>query len=210
MGGFETSVLAFSADQAKAKEADQRLISNAQFLAHLGGGIMVVGSDAPETKTVEALDQLGKKLHRLAEQIPTTVSIALEFNWSAIAKSLKGASRAVEAANHPRVGLVFDPAHLYTTASKTEDLTAAVIKKIIHVHVNDMHDKPGDLSNCNADRVLPGQGCLDVPGLIRTLEQAGYKGLFSIELFNDELWKLPPEQCARQCYQSMQQLTTNN
>jgi 2-keto-myo-inositol isomerase len=206
VGGFEVSVLAFADDQVKVKESQQRLISNGQLLSHLGGGVMVVGSDSPEIKTLNALEQLGKAMSRLVDQIPSNVSMALEFNWSELAKSLKGAYVAVAAANHPRVGLVFDPAHLYTTASKTEDLTDAVIQKIIHVHVNDMCDKPGDLSDCNGDRVLPGEGCLDLKSIFSRIEQGGYKGLYSIELFNADLWKLPVDECARRCYAAMEQL----
>lgn len=206
VGGFEAGVLAFSNDSAKVKENHDLTIANCQLLADLGGGILVIGSDAPEKKDVAGLKQLGQTLRGLAEKIPASVSLALEFNWSAIAKSLKGAYLAVEAANHPRVGIVFDPAHAYCTASKTEDLTPAVIGKIIHVHVDDMRDKPGDLSDCNGDRLLPGEGCLDLVGMFRRLEQAGYRGLFSIELFNADLWKLPTEDCAKRCYAAMQQL----
>ena len=66
-----------------------------------------------------------------------------------------------------------------------------------------MRDKPGDLSNCNSDRVLPGEGVLDLPMLIGKLEEHGYRGYFSIEMFNDDLWALPAAEAARRCYRSL-------
>ena len=71
------------------------------------------------------------------------------------------------------------------------------------MHLDDMRDKPGDLSHCNDDRVLPGQGILDLPALIARLEQHGYQGYFSIEMFNRDLWQLPAAEAARRCYESL-------
>ena len=74
------------------------------------------------------------------------------------------------------------------------------MKKILHVHVDDMREKPGDLSNCNDDRVLPGEGCLDLKALLGRIESFGYRGFFSLELFNADLWQLPVEEAANRSY----------
>ena len=86
---------------------------------------------------------------------------------------------------------LFDPAHYHTTPTKFEHLTAETVRWIRHVHLNDMRDKPGELSDCNADRVLPGAGMLDAHALISRLEEHGYTGFFSLEMFNADLWALP-------------------
>ena len=54
-----------------------------------------------------------------------------------------------------------------------------------------MPDKSADLTHRDADRVLPGEGLLDVPEILGTIERCGYDGFFSIELFNADLWRLP-------------------
>ena len=205
IGGFEESVTCFG--DAAAKKANHALhIGNAEIIAHLGGGVMVVGTDSPEEKTLAGLETIGHTLKELVTQCPPTVSLAVEFNWSGIVKSVVGASRVVDAAKDPRVGILFDPAHYHCTPSKFEHLTKQVVGQILHVHVDDMNDKPGDLSNCNSDRVLPGEGILDLRGLFGRLEEYGYKGFFSIELFNDEIWALPVPEAARRCFKSMQAL----
>jgi 4-hydroxyphenylpyruvate dioxygenase len=82
-------------------------------------------------------------------------------------------------------------------------ITRESVPFIRHVHVDDMRDKPAELSNCNADRVLPGKGHLDLKTLFGAIEGHGYHGYFSIEMFSDELWAMPAEKAARLMYQSL-------
>jgi 4-hydroxyphenylpyruvate dioxygenase len=205
IGGFEATVSSFEDEEAKRKNHALHL-ANAQLLAQLGGGVLVVGTDAPTEKSVAALQTIGKTLRELVEQFPSTVSIAVEFNWSGIVKSLASASIVVDAAAHPRVGILFDPAHFHCTPSKLEHLTPHVVSQILHVHVDDMNETPGDLANCNSDRALPGEGTLDLKTIFGRIEQHGYRGFFSIEMFSEELWALPVSEAAQRCFKSMQTL----
>jgi sugar phosphate isomerase/epimerase len=66
-----------------------------------------------------------------------------------------------------------------------------------------MNGKPAELSNCNSDRALPGQGVLDLRAIYGAIEQHGYNGFFSIEMFSDELWSLPAHEAAQQMYDSL-------
>lgn len=205
IGGFEQVVSAF-ADKA-AREANHALhVENARLVDTLGGGVIVVGTDGPARGSVDDLRTVGATLRELAGRFPPTVSLAVEFNWSPFVRSLRSAFIVAEAADHPRVGILFDPAHFHCTCSKLEDLTPKVIRHILHVHVDDMRDKPGDLSNCNDDRVLPGAGVLDLPAILGRIDDSGYDGFYSIELFNRDIWALSPAEAARQCYQSMRGL----
>jgi len=74
---------------------------------------------------------------------------------------------------------------------------------IAHVHLDDMRDVPGDLAHCNDDRTLPGEGILDLRALIARLEQCGYAGRYSIEMFDAGLWALPAVEAAHLCYRSL-------
>jgi 2-keto-myo-inositol isomerase len=44
---------------------------------------------------------------------------------------------------------------------------------------------------------------IDVGALIDRLELHGYRGFFSIEMFNEDLWKMPAGQAAQACYDSL-------
>ena len=206
IGGFQTHVVAFG--DAEARSANHAIhLENARLIHELGGGTLVVGTDGPPQASVDALSELADVLRGLVGQMEgLNVSMAIEFNWSPLVKSFHSAVCVAERVNHKQFGVLWDPAHYYTTVTKLDDLKPEWVRWIKHVHIDDMRDKPGELSNCNADRVLPGQGVIDLPDMIGRLERGGYNGFYSIELFNDDIWRLPADEAARQCYQSMRGL----
>jgi sugar phosphate isomerase/epimerase len=193
----------FSATESRERNHAIHL-ENARLIHALGGGTLVVGTDGPAEPRADALERIAETLAGLAARIEgLDVSIAVEFNWSPVVKSLHSALLVVEHANHAQVGILFDPAHYYTTVTKFEHLTERSVRRIKHVHLDDMRDKPGDLSNCNSDRVLPGQGVIDLRAIIDRLESFGYAGFYSIEMFNEDLWRMPADVAARLCYESL-------
>lgn len=204
IGGLETVIVAF-AEPAVCKEHHDIHIENAKIMADLGGGVMVMGADGPDegADVFPAFEKTGKACADLAEEIDPSVTLAIEFNWSVYVLSLRSVKRVVDAADHPRVGILFDPAHYFCTTSKMEDLTPDTVAKILHVHADDMQDKPGEHSHCNADRALPGQGSMNLPLLLGRIEEYGYKGYFSIEMFSKDLNALPAKEAARLMYDSM-------
>ena len=209
VGGFDCAVECFSAGEQRAKN-HVRIVENARFLAELGGAkqvsVMVVGTDGPPDLAAvpDPIGEMAATFAVLGEAIAGTgVTLCIEFNWSPLVKSLRTAAEIARRSGRDNVGVVFDPAHYYCTPTKFDQLDAANVATIRHVHVDDMRDKPAELSNCNSDRVLPGQGCLDLPALFGQIERHGYAGCFSIELFNEELWAMPVQEAARRMYESM-------
>ena len=177
---------------------------NARLIRELGADKMIVGTDGPEQNSLEALDAVAGAMWNLAEATEDVgVDIAIEFNWSPIVKSLGSAVRVAEIADHPRVGVLFDTAHYHVTPTKFRDINGDSVRWIKHVHLNDMPDTPADLTHRDFDRVLPGEGVIDLPEIIAALERNGYEGYFAVELFNADLWALPARETARRCYESL-------
>ena len=177
---------------------------NARLIGELGGEAMIVHTDGPEQVKPESLDPIARALVDLAEATEDTgVQIAVEFNASPVVKSLQSGVRVAEIADHPRIGVLFDTAHYHVTPTKLEDIDGESVRFIKHVHLNDMPNIPADLAHRDFDRVLPGEGVLDLPGIISALEGNGYGGFFAIELFIADLWALPAEEAARRCYESL-------
>jgi sugar phosphate isomerase/epimerase len=209
IGGFEEAVQAFSPPEQRRANHDL-LADNARLIAALGGGTMVVGTDGPaEPESGEdVIGVLARTFGDLARRIePTGVTLCLEFNWSPVVKSLRTAVEVARRSGAKNVGVLFDPAHYHCTPTKFDQLNAENIAFIKHVHLDDMRDEPGELSHCNADRVLPGRGILDLHGIIAQLDRHGYRGFFSIEMFNDELWGMPVGRAAKLMYDSLLPLT---
>jgi 2-keto-myo-inositol isomerase len=206
IGGFEAGLSCFGDAAAQATNHDLHL-ANAQLIHDLGGGTLVVGTDGPPQPSEEALVVVGQTLRGLVERMAgLDVTVAVEFNWSPLVRSFKSAVRVSEVADHERAGILFDPAHYHCTSSKLEHLTPEGVRWVRHVHMDDMRDKPGELSHCNDDRVLPGEGIVGLPALIERLEAGGYRGYWSLEMFSAELWALPAAEAARRGYESLRRL----
>lgn len=204
IGGFDDEPLTCFGRSAQRSANRALFRENAELVHALGGGTIVFGTDGPAKALEDPIAIIAEAVAEMAGSLDDLdVELALEFNWSPIVRSLDSAAAVVCAVDHPRVGVLFDPAHYYTTVTKLEHLTPANVALITHVHMNDMAPKPGDLSDCDADRVLPGQGVLDLRAIIDRLLAGGYAGCYSIELFNEALWALPAFEAAQLCHKSL-------
>jgi len=87
--------------------------------------------------------------------------------------------------------------------TRLEDLDEGSIPWIRHVHLDDMRNKPGELSYCSSKRVLTGEGILDLAALLGRIEANGHTGSFSIEMFNDDVWALPAAEATKRCHRSL-------
>ena len=64
------------------------------------------------------------------------------------------------------------------------------------VHYDDVKDLPYESLLGLDQRALPGEGVADLKGILSTLYRIGYRGPFSIELFNEEMTTWDPEEFA--------------
>lgn len=102
----------------------------------------------------------------------------------------------------PNLGLIFDVWHLWDTPDLLRHIHAHA-RRIVGVHVNDRREPTRSWK----DRVLPGDGVVDLPSLFGALEAGGYDGWFDLEIFSDNgafgddyadsLWKQPPVEVVR-------------
>ncbi len=93
------------------------------------------------------------------------------------------------------VGLLVDSFHWYTAGHTVEELAAVPVEKIVHVHINDAPDKPRD-EQIDSQRLLPGEGIIDLRGFVGALKAVGYRDFMGIETFSEELKALPVEEAA--------------
>lgn len=97
---------------------------------------------------------------------------------------------------HDNVGLLADCFHWFTTGATAADIEALRPEQVVHVHINDAPDKPRD-EQMDGERLLPGEGVIDLHAFLGALKRIGYEGPVAVETFGKELPALGFDEAAR-------------
>lgn len=140
---------------------------------------------------------------------PLGVRVGFEFLGppTCSVRTLRAARRIIEDIDDPAVGLVLDAFHFYTGGSRLEDLDGIDAARLFIVHLDDA--EPGEpAALTDAQRLLPGQGIINLRALVARLQMRGFQGAYSLELFRPEYWAEDPLELARRGLDSMHRLFT--
>ena len=85
-----------------------------------------------------------------------------------------------DAGDPPALGIQFDVWHLWNTPTLADDI-AHEVGRFVGVHVCDVREPTRGW----ADRALPGEGRAGVAWILRALDDAGWNGLYDVEIFSD-------------------------
>jgi len=94
------------------------------------------------------------------------------------------------------VGLLLDVWHWHHAGATTEDIVKAGKDRIVHVHFNDAPKLPPSEIRDN-ERLMPGEGVINLNGFLKALHQIGYEDALSVEVFGRGLKDMTPEAAAR-------------
>jgi sugar phosphate isomerase/epimerase len=86
----------------------------------------------------------------------------------------------IEEIGAPNIQIIYDTWHFWDLPGVLE-LLRAHVDRFICIQVNDWREPVRSW----ADRVLPGDGKIDLPAIFGTLDSAGYKGWYDVEVFSD-------------------------
>ncbi|WEO94188.1 TIM barrel protein [Streptomyces sp. FXJ1.172] len=138
-----------------------------------------------------ALDDDGLAAEQLAELAglarESGVRVAYEaLAWGRHVNTYDHAWRIVEAAGHPALGTCLDSFHILSRGSDPRGIAEIPGEKIFFLQLADAPLPAMDVLQWSRHhRCFPGQGGLDVAGLLRHVLDAGYGGPLSLEVFND-------------------------
>ncbi len=128
-------------------------------------------------------------------QIGREEGIRPTFEYISFFKSvynLADAWRIVQETDDPDATLILDAFHNWNSNSTLDDLRAIPVEKISHYHIDDAHPDKASTQQKDPDRVMLGDGQIDLAGEIAVLKEIGYDKTMSLELFNVELWEQNP------------------
>lgn len=115
------------------------------------------------------------------------------MNADSFVCGLDDAMRLIDDVDRENFGLMLDVWHLWWERSIAQRITD-VGDRIFGVHVCDWpHNEPRHVG----DRVLPGDGVIDLPSMLGAIEDTGYTGAYCLEIFSidalpDSLWRAEP------------------
>jgi sugar phosphate isomerase/epimerase len=123
--------------------------------------------------------------------------------WTTIG-TIPEAVGLLEEIGEPNVQLLFDVYNLWDTERLLDDIREHASRLAPGVHVCDWRQPPRNAF----DRVLPGDGTADLPGILGALDAGGFDGWFELEIFSDDgsfsdqdfedsLWKEDPVDVVR-------------
>ncbi len=111
--------------------------------------------------------------------------------------SIEAALRVMNGSGHPDATIVLDPFHCFRGGGSIETIGQLQASQIAISHFNDSPAFPPRELQQDSDRVMPGEGIVDLQRYCDLLRQVGYNGWLSLELFNRSLLAQDPAEVAR-------------
>jgi len=178
-------------DESKRQAGLEQLKRDMDLLRGIGGTrIAAPPSGAYKTPNMD--------LRKVAERYRTVLELGRQMGvlpqleiWGGsmtLSRASEAAYVVVEAA-HPDACVLLDAYHLYKGGSDFDSLRLLSGAAMHLFHMNDYPAEPPRAEITDAHRVYPGDGVAPLRSLVRTLHQTGFRGYFSLELFNRDYWQ---------------------
>jgi sugar phosphate isomerase/epimerase len=181
----------------------------------LGSKVLLVCSSTSAHASGDA-DLLVRDLQKLAMlALPLDIRIAYEaLSWGRFVNEYPQSWEIVEAADRANLGLTLDSFHILANETPFDALADIDPRKIFLVQLSDFmwHElrSPEDrLDTARHYRVFPGEGVHseELMRFVRTVDDMGYRGDYSFEVFNDDFKQMPLAVVAKRARQSVKWIT---
>ena len=147
--------------------------------------------------------------------VPLGIRVAFEaLSWGRVVDDLSQAWALVDAADRANLGLAVDSFHMLARETPLEALDEVTPEKLFFVQLSDfMWSAPATpeerRETARHARVFPGEGAhSDALGdLIRAIDELGYEGNYSFEVFNDDYAQMPLALVAQRAKRSVEWIT---
>ena len=139
--------------------------------------------------------ELGKRHYHELLQLGAQFGVRPAFEYLGFVEDIRTIDDAIEIVDgcaHPSACLVLDPFHCYVGQGGVESISKLSPDRIAISHFNDAPADPPAHTQRDPDRVMPGDGAIDLKRYCDLLRQVKYSGFVSLELFRPQLWELDP------------------
>lgn len=190
---------------AADRAAEDRIYAFADAFGsrHLNVGASVAAADAPPLEVF--VERFGAVCDRAAAH---GLLVGLEYMPFFALSTLDRAWEVVRLADRPNAGLVVDSWHHLRGPDGPEVLRGIPPERVVAVQLGDGAAEPGMplLQESISSRLWPGEGVLDVVGLVRTLDEIGVTAPVGVEVVADRIQGFPVELAAAEAADSARQV----
>ena len=186
-------------------ETLRRVVAKLDVAVELGAPVVLACSHVG-AGSVADLDLLAEQLHAVGDEAAARgLVVAYEaLAWGRHVNRVGQAWDAVRRADHPAVTLAVDTFHMLARGDDGTALAGVPGDRIGFLQVADGPMLDMDLLEWSRHhRCFPGQGTLDVTGVVAATLAAGYRGPVSLEVFSDVVREADPAVTARDGYRSL-------
>ncbi len=149
--------------------------------------------------SLPGFSQLSERYQKLLE-IGASAGVTAVLEYISFIPSLNNVPdtlSVLKKVNHPKKCTILDSFHTWNNQSNQEDIASLPVEWISHYHINDAHPKVPRLQQKDPDRVMIGEGVIDLKSELTLLKNMGYDKWISLELFNEEWWQRNPLEVAQ-------------
>lgn len=188
--GLDGHLHAYKVDVAKAMLGMCRAIE---------APLLLVCSSTSKHATADP-DALARDLRKLATlAVPLGLRIAYEaLSWGRNVNEFPASWDIVQRADCANLGVALDSFHLFAAATPLDALDEVDPDRIFLVQLadfmwNELPSFDDRITTARHFRVFPGEGVHSeaLADLVRRLDEAGYRGDYSFEVFNDDYQQMP-------------------
>ncbi|MDR2036321.1 MAG: sugar phosphate isomerase/epimerase [Bacteroidales bacterium] len=176
-----------SDDDTVRKKGQIQMKEEMELTARLGGRYIaapVIGISKIDGSKLEVYADRYRHILEEGEKIGITPLLEL---WGAgTLNKLSDASHIAIGAAHKSANLLLDFYHLYRGNNSFDSLMMVNTSRMPLFHINDYPSTLKREQLSDSDRVYPGDGICPFPSIIPELFENGFRGAFSVELFNKE------------------------
>ncbi|OYD08452.1 sugar phosphate isomerase/epimerase family protein [Paludifilum halophilum] len=207
-----------SGDEASFRDGLARLDRNAGLAMMLGcGRCMTWLRPSVDALPVPYASRIAHRLRLCAEVLAAYgIRLGLEFvgphhlrhKAYPFVYTINDTLEYIEGIGAPNIGLVVDSYHWYTTESSIADIARIPAGRLVLVHVNDTDRSPAKADD--HERLLPGEGRIDLTSFFRGLDQAVYNGPVSVEVLRKQPFAEPESEIAEKAFRAVAGLIEEN
>ena len=173
-------------DQSKRDEGVVQMQREMEMTATLGGKYIAAPVMGISQFDRTRIDEYAERFLRIIEAGRASgVTPLLEIWGPGALCKLADATCIAIATGHPDANLLLDFYHLFRGGNSFDSLNLIDLARLPVFHMNDYPAAPPREQLKDSDRVYPGDGICPFNRLIPLLYKGGFRGGFSVELFNE-------------------------